>query len=57
MTQQLVEFFRQASFYRYHPDFQEYEREYKIQLANALAKSRELVLSNSPQWAQALDDF
>jgi hypothetical protein len=43
----LKEFFRQASFYRYHPKFQEWEREYKIQLANALAKSRNLLTSNS----------
>jgi hypothetical protein len=52
----LEEFFRQASFYRYHADFQEHEREYKIQLANALAKSRELVTSNSGDWVLALDE-
>lgn len=52
----LEEFFRQASYYRYHRDFQEHEREYKIQLSNALAKSRKLVVSNSVDWIRSLDD-
>src|SRR5687767_9520422 len=52
----LDEFFRQASYYRYHRDFQEHEREYKIQLSNALAKSRRLVVSNSVDWVRSLDD-
>lgn len=52
----LEEFFRQASYYRYHPDFQEHEREYKIQLANALANTRNLLRSNSTEWVHALDE-
>src|SRR5690348_7711803 len=52
----LEEFFRRASYYRYHPDFQEHEREYKIQLANALANSRKLLRSNSADWIPSLDD-
>lgn len=50
----LKEFFRQASFYRYHPAFQEWEREYKIQLANALAKSLVLLSSNTSKSLEAL---
>ena len=45
----LEEFFRQASYYRYLPDFQEHEREY-IQLANSLSRSRDLLRSNSGDW-------
>jgi hypothetical protein len=52
----LEEFFRQASYYRYHPDFQEHEREYKIQLANALSRSRDLVRSKSRDWVSSLDE-
>jgi hypothetical protein len=50
------EFFRQASFYRYHPKFQEWEREYKIQLANALAESRDLLSSNPSKSLAVLVD-
>jgi hypothetical protein len=50
----LTEFFRQASFYRYHPAFQEFEREYKIQLANALGKSRNLLTSDPAGSLEAL---
>ena len=50
----LTEFFRQGSFYRYHPKFQEFEREYKIQLANALAKSRSLLTPNPAKSLEAL---
>jgi hypothetical protein len=50
----LSEFFRQASFYRYHALFQQHEREYKIQLHNSLATSRALLLEGSPAWLSAL---
>ena len=53
-SEPLEEFFRQASFYRYHPAFQEREREYKIQLGNALAVSRELLGSDSRRALHAL---
>lgn len=46
---ELADFFRRASFYRYHPGFQRYERDYKIRLANSIAKSRELVNSDPSQ--------
>lgn len=42
----LTEFFRQASFYRYHEKFDDDERLYKIQLANDFAKSRQLLQSD-----------
>jgi hypothetical protein len=42
-TEKLTEFFRQGSFYLSHPGFEVAEREYKIRLSNALAKSQELI--------------
>jgi len=55
MTSPLAEFFRQASFYRYHALFQQHEREYKIQLHNSLAASRDLLRAGSSQWLHALE--
>lgn len=42
----LTEFFRQASFYRYHEDFDKNERLYKICLESAFSDSRSLMRSN-----------
>src|SRR5258708_30666732 len=55
MNEPLAEFFRQASFYRYHVLFQQHEREYKIQLHNSLAASRDLLRAGSSQWLPALE--
>lgn len=43
MTNQLAEFFRQAAFYRYHPEFHRREREYKLRLASRFSLARELL--------------
>lgn len=42
---QLNEFFRQASFYRYHEKFNDYERLYKIRLADRFLESRQRLKS------------
>ncbi|HKG58170.1 MAG TPA: HNH endonuclease [Pyrinomonadaceae bacterium] len=43
---QLDEFFRQASFYRYHEKFDDYERLYKIRLANRFLESQQRLKSH-----------
>lgn len=52
MNDNLVEFFRQASFYRYHEKFDEFERLYKIRLANSFSDARQSLSSNPQQAVQ-----
>jgi len=53
MKDKLTEFFRQAAFYRYHPNFQRREREYKLRLASRFSHSRDL-LNSKPRVALEL---
>lgn len=53
-SQKLSEFFRRASFYRYHEKFEDNERLYKIRLAKEFSASRSL-LDSHPK--QALEQF
>lgn len=46
MNSNLGEFFRRASFYRYHKDFDEFERLYKVRLENGFSASRSLLRSD-----------
>ena len=46
MNHNLAEFFRRASFYRYHENFDEFERLYKIRLENGFSASRARLTSN-----------
>src|SRR5215470_11261067 len=43
MRDRLAEFFRKAAFYRYHPNFDRFERQYKLRLASGFSRSRDLM--------------
>ena len=52
----LYDFFREAAFFRCHPNFQAFERDYKVRFAHGLAECRRLLDSDRDRALQSLID-